>query len=231
MCWHDTTEQTRTHMEVAMSEQLPPVLVPDDGRPGLPLGNAEEDNLVAQNVFIVKVRGLGNLSSLEMWYTLYCRQTFNKYIDKSCHGEWESQWWRVLPFSPRTTPRSCCPPSARCRAWGPCCSWCTAPSPPPPSACVRCDVLHPGRRQNLTMKLKIFVLLITTQKSVLNFKLFIFQSSWLDSFVTVPFPSEDCYYYITLGLTWLPSNGGIGITAYCWVFTRGKIRYFKAKYA
>ena len=66
MCWHDTTQQTRTHMEVAVSEQLPPVLVPDDGRPGLPLGNAEKDNLVAQNVFIVKVRGLGNLSSLEM---------------------------------------------------------------------------------------------------------------------------------------------------------------------
>ena len=60
------SRQLTAHMEVAMAKQLPPVLVPDDGRPGLPLGNAEEDNLVAQNVFIVKVRGLGNLSSLEM---------------------------------------------------------------------------------------------------------------------------------------------------------------------
>ena len=51
-------------MEVAMSKQFPSILVPNYGGPGLSLGHAEEDYLVAQDVFIVKVRCLGNLGSL-----------------------------------------------------------------------------------------------------------------------------------------------------------------------
>ena len=51
-------------MEVAVAKQFPSILVPDYGWPGFSLGHAEEDYLVAQDIFIVKVRGLGNLGSL-----------------------------------------------------------------------------------------------------------------------------------------------------------------------
>ena len=61
-------------MEVPMTEQLPAVLVPHDGRPGLPLGHAEEDNLVSENVLVVEVRGFGNLSSLETSLVTDCER-------------------------------------------------------------------------------------------------------------------------------------------------------------
>ena len=69
-----TRNLTATHMEVVVVEQFPPVFVPDDCRPGFSLGNAEKHNLVAQHVFIVKVRGLRNLSSLTRHHLIIYRQ-------------------------------------------------------------------------------------------------------------------------------------------------------------
>ena len=57
-----------------MVEQFPAVFVPDDGRPGFSLGNAKKDNLVAQDVLVVEVRGLGNLSSLTRNHLIIYRQ-------------------------------------------------------------------------------------------------------------------------------------------------------------
>ena len=69
-----TRNLTATYMEVVVVEQFPPVFVPDDCRPGFPLGNAEKDNLVAQHVLVVKVRGLRNLSSLTRHHPIIYRQ-------------------------------------------------------------------------------------------------------------------------------------------------------------
>ena len=66
--------ETETHMEVVVVEQFPSVFVPDYGRPGFSLGNAEKHNLVAQHVFIVEVRGLRNLSSLTRHHLIIFRQ-------------------------------------------------------------------------------------------------------------------------------------------------------------
>ena len=57
-----------------MVEQFPTVFVPDNCRPGFSLGNAKKHNLVAQHVLVVKVRGLGNLSSLTRHHLIIIRQ-------------------------------------------------------------------------------------------------------------------------------------------------------------
>ena len=69
-----TRNLTETHMEVVVVEQFPPVFVPDDCRPGFPLGNAKKHDLVAQHVLVVEVRGLGNLSSLETSLVTDCER-------------------------------------------------------------------------------------------------------------------------------------------------------------
>ena len=45
--------------------QLHPILEPDDVRPRLSGGHADEDDLVAQHVLVVEVRGFGYSSTLE----------------------------------------------------------------------------------------------------------------------------------------------------------------------
>ena len=51
-------------MEVSVTVELPPVLVPDDLRARLPLRHAQEDDLVSQHVLVVKVGRLRDLCSL-----------------------------------------------------------------------------------------------------------------------------------------------------------------------
>ena len=48
-----------------MSKQLPTVLVPDNGGARLPLGHAQEHNLVTEDVFIVEMRRLCDLRPLK----------------------------------------------------------------------------------------------------------------------------------------------------------------------
>ena len=54
-----------SYVEVAVAEQLAAVLVPHDGGPRLPLGHAEEHDLVPQHVLVVEVGGLGDLRPLQ----------------------------------------------------------------------------------------------------------------------------------------------------------------------
>jgi hypothetical protein len=56
----------KSYMKVSVSVELPSVLVPDDLRSRLPLRHAQEDDLVAQHVFIVKVGRLRDLRALDI---------------------------------------------------------------------------------------------------------------------------------------------------------------------
>ena len=54
-----------SYMKISVCIQLPSILEPDNVRSWLALGYTKKDNLVAQPVFIVKMRGLGDLGPLE----------------------------------------------------------------------------------------------------------------------------------------------------------------------
>lgn len=51
-------------MQIKVAEYFNTVLKPGNGRPGCTAGNAQEGNLVAQHVFIVKVRCKRNFGPL-----------------------------------------------------------------------------------------------------------------------------------------------------------------------
>ena len=57
-----------SYMKVVVIVELAAVLEPDDFGPGFPGGHANEDDFVAQYVFVVKVRGFGNAGTLR--YTI-----------------------------------------------------------------------------------------------------------------------------------------------------------------
>ena len=59
-----------SYMKVVVIVELAAVLEPDDFGPGLPGGHANEDDFVAQYVFVVKVRGFGNAGTLWTQYSI-----------------------------------------------------------------------------------------------------------------------------------------------------------------
>ena len=54
-----------SYVQISVVVELHPILEPDDVRPRLSGGHADEDDLVAQHVLVVKVGGLGYSRTLE----------------------------------------------------------------------------------------------------------------------------------------------------------------------
>jgi len=55
-----------TYMKVVVIVELAAILEPDDFGPWLPGGHTNEDDFVAQYVFVVEMRGLGNAGTLRV---------------------------------------------------------------------------------------------------------------------------------------------------------------------
>ena len=54
-----------SYMKVVVIVELAAILKPDDFGPRFASGHTNEDNFVAQDVFVVKMRGLGNAGALQ----------------------------------------------------------------------------------------------------------------------------------------------------------------------
>lgn len=62
------------YMHVEMLEYFGTILVPGNLWPGIALGHTQKGYFVAQNIFIIKVRGLQNFGSLKVGFSFWFSQ-------------------------------------------------------------------------------------------------------------------------------------------------------------